>query len=382
MRVALIHDYLKEYGGAERVLEGLHQLFPSAPVYTAYYNKEGLGTHADRIKGWDIRTSWLQKVPFASAAISPLRIFAPMLFESFDLQDYDLVISSCAIYFAKAVITQPESLHISYIHTPPRYLYGYTTSFNYKKNPLTRILGEIANHFLRIYDFETSQRPDILVANSQNVAERIKKFYRREPVVIYPPVDIGKFQTKKERGKYFLSVGRLVRGKGMDMIIEACGKLGLPLKVAGTGPQLESLKSKVQQAKWQNIEFLGQVNDEELPKLYAQAKAIIVASEDEDFGIVPVEAMAAGTPVIAPASGGFLETVLPGKTGVLYPVSKFDGQDQSLLKLLVQALEDFNPDRFRVEDCRKQAQKFSLQQFNDRMLELIRKNLPKNDRPD
>ena len=165
MKVALVHDYLKEYGGAERVLEVLHEMFPQAPIYTAYLDLKGLGQHAVRIKKWDIRTSWLQKLPLAGRLISPLRILAPAIFASFDLSDYEVVISSCAIYFAKSVITKPETLHIIYIHTPPRYLYGYTTSFNYKKNPLTRVLGELANHFLRIWDYEISQRPDILVAN-------------------------------------------------------------------------------------------------------------------------------------------------------------------------------------------------------------------------
>src|SRR3990167_8443495 len=193
MKVALVHDYLKEYGGAERVVEALHEIFPEAPLYTAYVNLEVMGESGKRFKDWDIRSSWLQKIPLANKLVSPFRIFAPMMFESFDLSEYDVVISSCAIYFSKAVITKPEALHLSYIHTPPRYLYGYTTSFNYKKNPITRVLGELANHFLRIYDFEVSQRPDILVANSKNIQARIKKFYRRESVVIYPPVDIKLF---------------------------------------------------------------------------------------------------------------------------------------------------------------------------------------------
>src|SRR5258708_11932388 len=219
MKVAIVHDYLKEYGGAERVLEALHEIFPDAPIYTAYLNLKGLGPHAARVKTWNIKTSWLEHFPLANSLISPFRIFAPMIFESFDLKDYDLVISSCSIYFAKAVLTRPDSLHISYIHTPPRYLYGYTTSFNYKKNPLFKFLGEIANHFLRIIDYETSHRPDILVSNSQNIKDRIKKFYRREALVIYPPVEVEEIAQKsaKLRAKrdYFLSLSRLVRGKGV-----------------------------------------------------------------------------------------------------------------------------------------------------------------------
>ena len=376
MKIALVHDYLKEYGGAERVVEALHEIFPEAPIYTAYLNLSGLGAHADRIKTWDVRTSWFQNFPFASKLVSPFRIFAPLMFESFDLKEFDVVISSSAIYFAKAVITKPESLHIGYIHTPPRYLYGYTTSFNYKKNPITRIFGEIANHFLRIYDFETSQRPDILVANSKNVQARIKKFYRRDSVVIYPPVEVVSRQSsvvrhsesrKLKADSYFLSVGRLVRGKGIDIIVEACSKLGLSLKVAGAGPEFQSSKFKVQSAKSKNIEFLGQVKDEDLPELYAGAIATIVASEDEDFGIVPVESMAAGTPVIAVKAGGFLETVIPGKTGEFFN----DAAAVSLMK----ALESFDFKKYKPEDCIKQAEKFSKERFKKEILELINKNI-------
>lgn len=360
-KVALVHDYLREYGGAERVLETLHELFPEAPIYTAYLNLPGLGPHAQRIKRWNIKTSWIQKFPAANTLLSPFRIFAPMVFEGFDLKEYDVIISSSSIYFAKAVVTPPETLHLAYIHTPPRYLYGYTTSYNYKKHWWTRIGGEVINHFLRLWDFEVSQRPDILIANSQNVASRINKFYRREAVVIYPPVDIDQFKgVKKDGGEYFLSLGRLVRGKGTESIVEACSKLNLPLKVAGTGSELARLKLM----SGQSVEFVGNVNDEERIKTLAGAKATIVASQDEDFGIVPVESMAAGTPVIAYKSGGFLETVIEGKTGEF-----FEGEG------LVDVLKSFDPQKYRPEDCRKQAEKFSQDRFKQKILDLIKLNV-------
>src|SRR3989338_1879517 len=205
MKVALVHDYLREYGGAERVLEVLHEIWPDAPIFTAYVNLDAMGKNGKRFTSWDIRPSWFQKFPFANQLLSPFRIFAPMMFESFDLSEYDLVISSSsAVYLAKAVITKPETLHISYIHTPPRFLYGYVTSFNYKKNPLTKVVGEIANHVLRIYDFEVSQRPDILIANSKNIQQRIKKFYRRDSVVIYPPVNLSELKLQRKKEDYFL----------------------------------------------------------------------------------------------------------------------------------------------------------------------------------
>lgn len=364
MKVALVHDYLREYGGAERVLESLHDMFPSAPLYTAYYNPSSLGQNAEKFKDWDIKTSWIQNLPFANKLISPLRIIAPMVFENFDLKEYDLVISSSsAVYFAKSVITKPESLHISYIHTPPRFLYGYTTSFNYRKRWITKVLGELINHFLRIIDFEVSQRPDILVANSVNIQKRIKKFYRRDSVVIYPPIDLKEFKEKKEVGEYFLLLNRLVRGKGSEIAVEACSNLNLPLKVAGTGPELERLKEIAKECGGRQIEFLGFVSDEERIKLLSKAKALIVSSEDEDFGITPVEALACGTPTIAIKKGGYLETIVEGTTGEF-----FEGDT------LMRVLKDFNPDKYKESDLKKAAEKFSKEEFQKKFLDLI-KNL-------
>jgi glycosyltransferase involved in cell wall biosynthesis len=370
MKVALAHDYLREYGGAERVLEALHEIFPDAPVYTAYLNLESMGENGKRFKDWKIIPSWFQKFPFANSLLSPFRIFGPMMFESFDLSQFDLVISSSsATHLSKAVITKPETLHISYIHTPPRFLYGYVTSFNYKKRWYTRIGGEIINHFMRIYDFEVSQRPDILVANSKNIQKRIQKFYRRDSEVIYPPIDLSEISAKKTKENYFLVLNRLVRGKGTEIIIEACSKLGLPLKVAGTGPESENLKKFA----GKDIEFLGWVSDSERVKLLQNAKALIVASEDEDFGITSIEAQAAGTPVIAPKSGGFLETVIDKKTGLLY-----GGSGQVALDALIESLQEFNSITFKTEDMRKNAEKFSKENFKKDMLELIKKNLQTN----
>ncbi|MDD2822517.1 MAG: glycosyltransferase [Candidatus Daviesbacteria bacterium] len=374
MKVALVHDYLREYGGAERVLEVLHEMFPEAPIYTSYLNLDGLGSHAERIKKWDIKTSWMQKLPFANKLISPLRVLAPATFESFDLTGFDLVISSSSSYFANAVIIAPETLHINYIHTPPRYLYGYATSYNYKKHWWTRIAGEIANHFLRLMDFEIAQRPDILVANSKNIASRIKKFYKRDSTIIYPPIDVKAFShqssvirqsdsRKLTAESYYLSLGRLVRGKGTEIIVEAATKLDLPLKVIGAGPELNRLKKLA----GKNVEFLGLVKDESIPALLAGAKATIVASEDEDFGIVPVESMANGTPVIAVRAGGFLETVVEGKTGEFF--------DKATTGSLIEVLKDFDYKKYKSEDCINQAEKFSKENFKKELQELIDKNL-------
>lgn len=380
MKVALVHDYLREYGGAERVLEALHEIYPEAPLFTAYYNPEGLGIHAKNFSSWNIKTSWMQNLPFANKLRSPLRFLAPSVFESFDLSEFDLIISSCNTYFSKAVKVKPGAYHLSYIHTPPRYLYGFTTSFNYKKHWWTRVAAEIINHFLRLADFQTSQRPDVLIANSKNVADRIKKFYRRESVVIYPPVDIVKLKSQIAKRKtttqnaklYYLSVSRLVRGKGVDIIVEACTKLNLPLKVVGTGPELENLQqiTKTHPSSGgheSRITFLGEVKDEELGELYANAKALIVASEDEDFGITAVEAQAAGTPVIAVRAGGYLETVIEGKTGIFF--------DEASVESLMEALQKFNEQKFKEEDLRKNAERFSKERFKEEITDLVKKNL-------
>lgn len=366
MKVALAHDYLREYGGAERVLEVLHDIFPNAPVYTFYVNLEAMGENGKRFKNWDIRPSWFQKFPYANKLLSPFRIFGPMGFESFDLSEFDLVISSSsATHLAKAVITKPETLHLSYIHTPPRFLYGYVTSFNYKKKWYTRIGGEIINHIMRIYDFEVSQRPDILIGNSENIKSRIKKFYRRDSVVIYPPVDLSEIKLQKKKEDFYLVLNRLVRGKGTEMIVEAASKLGIPLKIAGTGPELENLKKKASK----NIQFLGWVSDSQRVKLLQDAKALIVGSEDEDFGITSIEAQAAGTPVIAPASGGFLETVIDGKTGLLY-----GGAGMINTEKLIKVLEKFSSSKFEPEILRKNAEKFEVEKFKKEILELVEEN--------
>ena len=219
LKVALVHDYLREYGGAERVVEDLHEIFPEAPLFTSYYNPSGLGGNAGRFKSWDIRTSWMQHVPFANRLISPFRIFAPLMFQSFNFTGYDMVISSDAIYFPKSINVPKNTLHICYIHTPPRYLYGYDTSINLQKYWPVKIYAWVVNHFLRLYDFWSSSTVDLWIANSLNIQRRIKKFYRKSSVVIYPVVEVEKFIKESKGVKkagYFLIVSRLVGSKGLE----------------------------------------------------------------------------------------------------------------------------------------------------------------------
>ncbi|MBL7159848.1 glycosyltransferase [Candidatus Microgenomates bacterium] len=367
MRVALIHGFLKEYGGAERVLEALHEIYPQAPIYTAFVDFEKLGPHAERIRKWDIRESWVGKSWLVKKLHSPLRFLAPLIWESFNLDEYDLVISSSGWYICRGVITRPKTLHICYLHHPPRHLYGYQTSFDWQKHLPIRIYGNIVNHFLRQYDFKASQKVDYFIANSQETQKRITKFYRRESAVIYPPVDSWRGRTSRrsdlKKKDYFLSVSRLARAKNIDLAIKACNKLKLPFKIVGKGREEEYLKS----IAGPTIEFIGEAPDEELNGLYAGAKALIFPAQDEEFGIVPVEAMAYGVPVIAYRSGGLKETVVDGVTGIFF--------DQLSVDALIKAIEQFNHLAIDSKDCTNQAHKFSKEQFEREIKDFINQKL-------
>lgn len=360
MKVALVHDFLKEYGGAERVLEVLHEIYPAAPIYTAFVDPKGLGPHWERIKNWNIRPSWVQKCWLVKKLHSPLRFLAPLVWESFNFDEYDVVISSSGWYICRGIVTKPSTLHICYLHHPPRHLYGYPTAIAWQKYLPVRIYGNLVNHFLRMYDFVATQRVDYFIANSEETARRIKKFYRREAKVIYPPVAL-RSPTGSPRASvpYFLCVSRLARAKNIHLAIEACNKLGFKLWVVGCGREEKYLKS----IAGPKIKFLGQVPDERLPEIYAQALALIFPAEDEEFGIVPVEAMAAGIPVISLRSGGVVESVIKGKTGEFF--------DKPTIEALVDILKHFDRKRYNPEDCRKQAEKFSKERFKRGIKEFI-----------
>src|SRR3989344_2723926 len=229
MKIAIVHDFLKEFGGAERVVEVLHEIYPDAPIYTAFVDYEGLGPHADRIKRWNIKTTWAQSIPFITKIYSQLRFLAPFFFRSLDLKNYDVIISSSNAYYAKGVVKHTNQIHVCYCHTPPRSLYGYATAMDWKKNPIIRVYGTIINHFLRMYDFKAAQAVDYFIANSLEVQKRIKKFYRRDSVVIYPPVSSIKYQVSSKKDtaysipntKYYLYVGKLAYAKHVDLVISA-----------------------------------------------------------------------------------------------------------------------------------------------------------------
>lgn len=312
MKIALVHDYLNEFGGAERVLLAMSEIWPDAPIYTAFYRENSPAFK--RFKDKKLITSWAQKVPFfASKLHSPLRFLAPKIWGSFDFSDYDVVLGSSSWFVTKGFKKGKKTVEICYCHTPPRYLYGYPTATS-QKHPLVKVYAALVNHYMRVYDFESAQKVDKFIANSREVAARIKKFYRKDSVVIYPPVDVEKIaKSRSTKGEYFLVVSRLVSAKNVDIAVEVCTNLKLPLKIVGEGRD----RAKLEAMAGETVEFLGDVADAELAKLYAGCRALIFSASMEDFGIVPVEAMAAGKPVIALAEGGVKETVIDKKTGLL-----------------------------------------------------------------
>ena len=371
MKVALVHDYLKEYGGAERVLEALREIWPQSEIYTAFYFPRFLGPHRQRVEKWPVKSWWVGKLPLADHLISPFRLLTPYYFSHLNLTDFEVVIVSSTGAYQPNLVKTKKGAHFCYCHTPPRFLYGYPTARNWQKHWWGRIAGQLVNHFLRQKDFEAAQKVDYFIANSQNTAARIKKFYRRESRVIYPPVAVEKFipQKKVKREDYFLAGGRLARAKRIDLAVKACVKLGLPLKVFGRpfGDYGEELKKMAQGGK---VEFLGEVNDTQLVSLYQRCRAFIFPAQEEDFGIVPVEAMAAGRPVIAFSSGGVLETIIPGKTGEFF--------EKPTVSSLARVLASFNDTLYNSEDCIKQTRKFSEERFKREIEKIISEKLMKN----
>lgn len=399
MKVALVHDYLNEFGGAERVLEALSEVWPKAPIYTAFYKDDSPAY--SRFKNKKIVTSWAQNVPFfASKLHSPLRFLAPLVWNSFDFSEFDLVISSSSWYVTKGFKKGEKTVEICYCHTPPRYLYGYPTASSLQKYWPVRVYAAVVNHFMRVYDFEAAQRVDYFVANSKEVQFRIKKFYRRDSEVIYPPVDVSRFagsvrsffptsarlmnSSKSNQSEsvnlravgspsmsatrsYFLVVSRLVGAKNVDIAIDVCKNLKLNLKIVGAGRDEAKLKQVANGDL--NIEFLGDVDDEKLVELYLGCRALIFPASQEDFGIVPVEAMAAGKPVIALSEGGVKETVIDGITGLLVE----NLAPGAFVIALNRFIEMEKKGEWNSAYIKKHAKKFSKERFISEIKDFVKK---------
>ncbi len=365
MRIALVHDQLREFGGAERVLVSLKTIFPQADVYTTTFDLNSLGSHKNLIKDWKVYVSWFGKIPILNKFYSPFRFLTPLIWESFDFSKYDLVISSSGSWMSKGIKTNKPTIHISYIHHPPRYLYGYETAIEWQKYFFVKIYGHIVNHFLRIWDFISTQRADYLIANSEETKRRIEKFYRRDSTVIYPPVDIPK-TTNYEllTTNYFLTVSRLARAKHIDVLIKAANAVRFNLKIVGSGRDEERLK----QMAGPTVEFFGNIPDQDFKKLFSNAKAFLFASKDEEFGIAPVEAMGYGLPVIAYKSGGVPEYIIDNKNGYL-----FDKLEESSLIDKVKELTGLSKEEYLEmrKEARKTTERFSEKKFEKQILDFV-----------
>lgn len=351
-RIALVTDWMTSFGGENRVLWELAQLFPEAPIYTTVYAPQELPMFKDT----KVITSFLDRPPFSWLARKRFQLFLswmPLAFESFDFSGYDIVLSSnhsCS----KGIVTNTDTLHISYCHSPMRYAWENSQRYIREnapmKNGLARRYISKKIHAIRMWDRLAADRVDSFVANSGYISRQIAKFYRRTSTVIYPPVETARFTGEFAKSNYFLAGGRLIANKRFDIIIDAFNETGLPLKIFGKGPEREKLMAKAKG----NIEFLGFIPDEEVPKLFGQARAFIVP-QIEDFGIVTVESMAAGTPVIGLGKGGTAELVINGITGVL--------MEEQTAACLVEKLRAWDDRRFDPQKIRQHALKYDVARF-------------------
>lgn len=332
MNVALVHDHLNQIGGAEKVLSEFHSLYPQAPVYTLLYDRRALGSEFD---GWDVRTSFVEKLPGGHRFFKWYLWLMPTAVEQFDLSPYDVVVSSASA-LVKGILVKPATTHICYCHTPTRYLWSdtlqYTSELPHSK--LVKSLLPIVLTRIRQWDYVAAQRVDHFVANSKFVAKRIAKYYRREADVIYPPVSPEHFVAPQEPEDYFLVVSRLRPYKRVDLAIRAFNKLGIPLKIIGSGEQESELKAMAKP----NITFMGQLSEQEKIYQLARCRALIYPQE-EDFGITAVEAMAAGRPVIAYGAGGALETIQDGVTGKLFREQSWEALADAVIRFRYQTFD-------------------------------------------
>lgn len=355
-RIALVHDYLVQHGGAERVLAVLQEMYPKAPTFVLIHNPEQ--SHAS-FRERTIRTSFLNNLPFARNKYQWYLPLMPMAAEHLDLTGYDIVISSSSS-FAKGVIVAPESLHICYCHTPTRFLWqerlGYLNDL-----PQPRILKTVLPpflHSLRQWDRMAAERPDVMLTNSQTSRERIRRYYHRDASIIHPPVDIDRIPLATKPGSYWLTGGRLVGYKRFDLVVKAFAKLNLPLKLFGIGPE----EQKLRRMAGANTTFLGHVSDEEKIALYRDAIGFL-APQREDFGITAVEAMAAGRPVLTFQRGGGAETVVHGVTGIHLQTQSWEEIGDVIIR--------FDPARFDPARIRDHAKTYSTERFKTQFAEFV-----------
>lgn len=362
MKTAIVYDRINKWGGAERVLLALHELFPEAPIYTSVYDPK----KAPWAKVFPkVITSFIQEIPILRRAHEVFGWLTPIAFEQFDFSEYDLVVSVTS-EAAKGIITKPGTKHVCYCLTPTRYLWsGYG---EYQKNrqwpfnllPFYNLFSKPILNYLRKWDKVAAERPDEIIAISREVQRRILKYYQRKADVIYPPLTFKNKKDNFSQKEYYLLVGRLIPYKKVGLAIEAFNKLKKPLVIVGEGSEERSLKRKA----GKTIKFFGRLKDNELSTVYAKAKALILPQE-EDFGLVSLEAQASGVPVIAFKKGGALETVIDGKTGLYFESQTVDSITKAVVK--------FEKKRFKEQDLITNAGKFSKKVFAKGILSIINK---------
>lgn len=350
-RIALVHDWLVSRGGSERVLKSLHEMYPSAPIYTLVYDEKKA---PEWLRDCDVRTTYIQHWPGAVNHHRLLLSFMPKAWESLDLSEYDLVISSCHSC-CKGVLTRPDAMHICYCHSPIRYVWDLYYDYYENAGTFKRFFMPRMIHKIRMWDYLAAQRVDAFVSNSNFVAKRINKYYRRPAKTIYPGVKVDEQDVTDLQGDYYLVVSRFVGYKRIDLAIEACNKLHKRLVVIGSGGEEEE---KLRASAGSTIEFLGSTSDEELKRWYSGAKAFLFPGE-EDFGLTPVEAMAAGVPVLAYGRGGALETVSAGETGLFFNEQTVDS--------LCECIEKFEHEgvSFSRKEIHEYSMRFSVERFNN-----------------
>ena len=359
MKIALVHDFLNQLGGAEKVLQAFHELYPEAPVFTMIYDEAATN---GVFKDWKIKTSYLQTLPFGIKKYKYYLLLMPSAIESFNFDDYDVILSSSSAY-AKGAVVRPNSLSICYCHTPTRYLWSDTHTYVQElgQGKLFKKFLPIPLNYLRIWDKTAADRVDKFIANSSFVSKRIKKYYNKESKVIYPPVETEKFKISSEIDKYFLVISRLRPYKKVELVMQAFYKLGIPLKIIGVGSEKQD-RERVKKFLKPNIELLGYVSEEDKIKYLSHCQAL-VHPQEEDFGITAVEAMASGRPVIAYKSGGALETVIEGETGKFFEEQNWECLADAVIKF---KSADFNP-----EEIRKHSLKFSEENFKKEVEEFV-----------
>ncbi len=363
MKIALLHDHLNQIGGAERVVRTMHAMWPDAPLFTLVHDKKKIkGFFGDLV----IKTSFIQKLPLSLSKLRWYLFLMPKAMESLDLTGYDVMVSSASA-FGKGAIPPKGTVHICYCHTPTRYLWSDAESYlsELRVNPITKHFLAKMLEDLRVWDKKASTRVHHFIANSKFIQERIKKYYDRESTVIYPPVDTKGYPLVDNKKPYFIILGRLRPYKRMDLAIRAFNRLGMQLIVAGDGEE----RAHLEKIAGDTIRFVGDVSDEEKKSLLAHASGFIHPQE-EDFGIALVEAMAAGTPVIAYDAGGARETVIEGKTGLFFEEQTW----QSLADAVIRARHT----TFDYQAIRDHAELFSEERFKKELSEFVMEHAPQH----